>query len=156
MALGKVPPFSFDCQVANMIMIVLLIEDNDDDALMATWAVEEVNHRLKGRKLPTASVSVHRTAAEGLKEAVQNQPHLVVTDISLPGDSGLQLLEALKSNAATMAIPVAILSNSDALADVRRAYELNAAVYLQKPDSYEGLVEIWFALLFLFALARHP
>lgn len=137
-------------------MLVLLVEDNDDDALIATWAVDEVNERLRARNLPTADVLHQRDAVDGLEAGIQRRPHLVITDVSLPGASGLELLRKLKANPATMAIPVAVLSSSDALVDVRSAYEYQAAVYLTKPDNYADLVEMLTVLLSLYAIARHP
>jgi hypothetical protein len=56
-----------------------------------------------------------------------------------------------------MHIPVVILSTSDALLDITRAYELHANCYLQKPTTAKGYEETVRAInTFWLSLAKLP
>ena len=66
------------------------------------------------------------------------QPAIVVLDILLPGMDGWQVLESLKADPATAAIPVVIVSILD---DRGRGLALGAAEYLVKPVSREGVLD---------------
>jgi signal transduction histidine kinase/ActR/RegA family two-component response regulator len=65
------------------------------------------------------------------------RPAIVVLDILLPGLDGWQVLEALKAEPATAAIPVVIVSILD---ERGRGLALGAAEYLVKPVSREGVL----------------
>lgn len=47
---------------------------------------------------------------KALELARENLPTLIITDLSLPGITGLELAKALKADAATRAIPILCLS----------------------------------------------
>jgi DNA-binding response OmpR family regulator len=47
---------------------------------------------------------------DALKLAREQRPSLIVTDLSLPGITGIELAEALKRDAATATIPIICLS----------------------------------------------
>jgi CheY-like chemotaxis protein len=66
------------------------------------------------------------------------QPAIVVLDILLPGLDGWQVLESLKADPATAAIPVVIVSILD---DRGRGLALGAAEYLVKAVSREGVLD---------------
>lgn len=64
----------------------------------------------------------------------------VVSDVSMPGKSGIDLLDTLQADPATRTIPVVILTGS-LDADLKRtALEKGAADLLNKPVAYEDLV----------------
>jgi signal transduction histidine kinase len=66
------------------------------------------------------------------------QPAIVVLDILLPELDGWQVLESLKADPATVAIPVVVVSILDERA---RGLALGAAEYLVKPVSREGVLD---------------
>ncbi len=57
--------------------------------------------------------------AEGIREAAKERPHAIILDLSMPGMSGFEVLDALKSDAATRDIPV-IICTSRVLTDSER------------------------------------
>ena len=66
----------------------------------------------------------------------------------------MEVLKQLKSEVTLQAIPVVVLSSSNADADVNEAYRNFASVYLVKPtnnDGYDKLAafvdECWFGLI---------
>jgi signal transduction histidine kinase len=66
------------------------------------------------------------------------KPAIVVLDILLPGLDGWQVLESLKADPATAAIPVVVVSILD---ERGRGLALGAAEYLVKPVSREGVLD---------------
>jgi CheY-like chemotaxis protein len=71
---------------------------------------------------------------EGLRLARAERPDLVLLDLLMPKMSGLEVLRALKGDAATRAIPVLVLSNSSREQDVAEIMALGAEGYLVKAD----------------------
>jgi CheY-like chemotaxis protein len=73
------------------------------------------------------------SGVEAFELALKKQPDLVLLDIMMPQKSGFEVLEELKANADTEAIPVVILSvifDEEAMSQAR---EMGAERYLVKP-----------------------
>jgi CheY-like chemotaxis protein len=68
---------------------------------------------------------------EGLRVAREKTPDLIILDMMLPKLSGLQLLEALKKDAATQHIPVIVLSSLPQKNE-QKLKQCGAAAYFEK------------------------
>src|SRR6267142_3900193 len=79
-------------------MDVLVVDDDAAFARVVSHALTKEGHR----------VIVVADGLEALNLARENPPKLVITDLMMPGINGLQLLLALKSDAATSSIPVIV------------------------------------------------
>jgi Response regulators consisting of a CheY-like receiver domain and a winged-helix DNA-binding domain len=72
---------------------------------------------------------------EGLRLArIEPYPDVILLDLLMPKLPGIEVLRALKSEPATSAIPVLILSNSSREEDKERAVQLGAAGYYVKAN----------------------
>jgi len=78
--------------------------------------------------------------ATGLEAARQTAPHLIICDIMMPGIDGFNVLEDLKNNPITAAIPFIFLTGLEDRAHMRRGMEYGADDYLTKPFTREELV----------------
>jgi len=117
---------------------ILLVEDNSSDA-------ELTLHALKKSKVAT-EVQWVRDGAEALdflfgrgpfaNRRFDGGPHLVLLDLKLPKIDGLQVLEAVKSDSRTKAIPVIILTSSKEEVDLVKSYKLGVNSYIQKPVNF--------------------
>jgi DNA-binding response OmpR family regulator len=65
--------------------------------------------------------------------AVQEKPDLILLDLMLPGKDGLTVLNELKSNPTTQAIPVIVVSGRESQEQVRQAMTAGAIDYIIKP-----------------------
>lgn len=83
---------------------VLLIDDNADDALL-------IRRLLEARK--AYRVYHAQDGWEGLSQARQKLPDLIVTDLMMPGLDGFGLVEELKLDPRTKHIPVVVVSAKD-------------------------------------------
>ena len=108
---------------------VLYIEDN----LSNLELVEQIFSLQPGLKLLSAM-----QGSLGLQLARDNHPDLVLLDLHLPDMSGREVLRALRSDPATAAIPVVVVSADASPKRVRTLKADGAAAYLTKPLDVEG------------------
>jgi CheY-like chemotaxis protein len=69
-------------------------------------------------------------------------PALILLDLNMPGMLGLQALREIRNNKKFSQIPVIVLTTSRLHQDRRASYELGAACFLRKPDSFGELVDL--------------
>lgn len=68
----------------------------------------------------------------GLKEAKEQKPDLILLDLILPKMNGFDVLAKLKSLDETKNIPVIVMTNLENIENVERAIEAGATTYLCK------------------------
>jgi signal transduction histidine kinase/ligand-binding sensor domain-containing protein/DNA-binding response OmpR family regulator len=76
---------------------------------------------------------------EGLNLANSSHPDLIISDVMMPGLSGIELCRALKNNIRTSHIPVILLTAKASLTDHKEGIEIGAEAYITKPFSPEIL-----------------
>lgn len=118
---GLLPPLEA------MLQTVLIVDDEPHIRLLLTQELERVGYRI----LQAAS------GTEALVMARRHQPALILLDVMLPDISGFDVLRILKSDPATLGIPVLILSIVE---DRRLGLALGANAYLMKPVDTEQLL----------------
>jgi two-component system cell cycle response regulator DivK len=104
---------------------ILVVEDND------------LNRKLFSDLLKAKGFDVE-PLADGfavIERARAFAPDLVIMDIQLPKISGLELIEALKADAALCTIPVLAVTAYAGKGDEERIREAGAEGYLAKPVS---------------------
>ncbi|MFW5857709.1 MAG: response regulator [Planctomycetota bacterium] len=89
--------------------------------------------------LEGAEIVCTDNAEDGLARALEGAFDLVISDISLPGMSGLDLCRRLKADLQP-APPVILISTLTGDEDVQRGFEAGAAAYLGKPFSDRELL----------------
>lgn len=100
---------------------VLVIDDDLACRVLAALLLEHAGHS------PTAVASVER-ALERLGEATID---VVLTDLNMPGRTGLDLLELMHERGLPQ--PVIVMTGSDDDAQIARTVELGATSVLRKP-----------------------
>ena len=76
----------------------------------------------------------------GLQLVANRQPDAIILDLKLPGISGWEVLDRLKSNPDTRHIPVHIISIND---EDQNAYKMGAMGFISKPVSIEDLEQVF-------------
>ncbi len=79
-------------------------------------------------------VDVAHDGEEGLEKARQGKPTLVLLDIMMPKMNGMEVLQKLKVDPDTKAIPVVILTNLAGQQDAESALSHGAVKYIIKSE----------------------
>lgn len=109
-----------------MEKIVQVVEDDFD----TLYPLAELL-RLKGYAVITAS-----DAEQGLKIARERRPDLIITDIVLPGKSGLHFITAIRNDEIIKSTPIIVISGCGPMILVE-AEGIGADLCLEKPINIE-------------------
>jgi CheY-like chemotaxis protein len=69
-------------------------------------------------------------------------PGLIIVDLNMPRMNGREVLRLLKAEDSLAGIPVVVLTGSTSDDDLRNSFSNGASWYVQKPDSFTGLVAV--------------
>ncbi len=106
---------------------VLVVEDNATLAALVKFVLE----------LEGFEVSVAYDAESAVELFSVHKPHVVISDIMLPGIDGYMLIGMLKKLSD---VPVIIITALVGIEDKRRGFEVGAADYITKPFEPNDLV----------------
>jgi two-component system cell cycle response regulator DivK len=106
---------------------VLVVEDNAANMTLAVFLLQSAGH----------TVLSATDAEAGLTLARDEQPHLILMDIQLPGMDGLQATALLKRAETTRAIPVIALTALAMKGDEERIRSAGCDGYIAKPMRYQ-------------------
>jgi two-component system chemotaxis response regulator CheY len=80
---------------------------------------------------------------EALQRLSENRDvDLVLLDMNMPKMNGLELLEAMKADAAMKKIPVVLVSTEGSDEQTQRGLQAGAAAYVKKPFKNEELIAV--------------
>jgi DNA-binding response OmpR family regulator len=117
--------------------VALVVEDNPPERdLVAGWL------RDGGFSVETA---VDFWAAVNALKTIR--PDIICSDLSLPRESGFELLEHVRNTPAISFVPILVMTERHSPEDMAHAEELGANAYLKKPFSRERLDKYVSALL---------
>lgn len=80
-----------------------------------------------------AKVIEAESVAVGLNLAKTSIPHLIISDLIMPDETGFDLLEKCRRSEVLRAVPVLVLSGKKDAPSIYRAISLGASDYLLKP-----------------------
>jgi two-component system, OmpR family, alkaline phosphatase synthesis response regulator PhoP len=104
---------------------IILIEDEEDIASIIKLHAELYEYKLH----------VEVDGINGYRAVEREKPDLVILDIMLPGQNGLDVCRKIKNNPELKHIPVIIISAKGEELDVILGLELGADDYVSKPFS---------------------
>jgi two-component system, cell cycle response regulator DivK len=102
---------------------VLLVEDSEDTLDIYTTMLEHHGYRVIGAA----------TGREGIETAREQQPDVIVMNVSLPGIDGLAASHILKRDEATARIPIIACTGFIQEEGGRPAEDAGCDSYLEKP-----------------------
>jgi two-component system response regulator len=140
------------------IVEILIVEDNEQDLALAQRALRKAN--------VTNRIHVARDGEEALQflfcegrysgRKLEDGPKVILLDLKLPKLDGLEVLQRIKGDLRTRAIPVVVLTSSREQNDVVESYHLGVNSYIVKPVNFEQFSETVQKLGFYWLLLNHP
>ena len=115
---------------------IVLIEDNDEHAEIFRYCLEQQPQINILRRISDGELALSYFD-EIANNTIEEQPDLVLLDMNLPRVNGIEVLQRIKSEAATKHIPVVMLTTSDSRIDKAQAYINHVNSYLVKPMEFE-------------------
>ncbi|NLH99444.1 MAG: response regulator [Chthonomonadales bacterium] len=135
---------------------ILMAEDDPDDRMLAAEAMEEcmlANSLIcveNGEEL----LDYLKRRGKYAEPGAAPRPGLILLDLNMPRMDGREALKLIKEDPELRSIPVVVLTTSKAEEDIVRSYDLGANSYVQKPVTFEGLVDVmktlrryWFEII---------
>ena len=120
---------------------LLLVEDEPADAHLIEIAFREGQAVLDLQHVEDGVEALRYLRREGAY-AEAPRPDLILLDLNMPRMDGRRFLEEQKRDDALRAIPVVVLTTSEAEADILSAYDLGAAGYIVKPFDFADFLEV--------------
>jgi CheY-like chemotaxis protein len=102
---------------------ILVVDDDPDIRALAKLALSQDGH----------IVSEASSGAEAIALIEAEAPNLLVLDLLMPGQGGLEVLEILRSRPATAALPIIVLTAMDDEVNTRAGFASGATDYVTKP-----------------------
>jgi CheY-like chemotaxis protein len=124
--------------------IILLAEDREDDIQIIRRAFKQAFVTNPLQIVRDGEEAIEYLAAKG-KYASRSEyplPDLILLDLKMPKIDGFQVLEWIRQQPGIRGIPAVVLTSSDQVRDVNRAYALGANSFLVKPADFQSTVEL--------------
>ena len=121
---------------------ILLVEDNPDDVELTRIAFIEAKIANPLRVVRDGVEALDYLFARGAHAArdVADLPSIVLLDLNLPKLDGREVLQAIRADPRTRALPVVVLTTSNEPFDVEAAYALGVNSYIRKPVDFQQFV----------------
>ncbi|MDY0360129.1 MAG: response regulator [Desulforegulaceae bacterium] len=112
---------------------ILIVDDSPSTLMLMKFSLEK-----KGYNVEKA-----QNAEEALEIIGENSDIVcLITDINMPGMSGIELVEKVRKNLYCKFMPVIVLTNPDSPENIKKARSAGATGWLDKPFKPEDLVKV--------------
>lgn len=124
--------------------VVLMVDDDEEDIYLTRRAFERGGRRIDFRQVRNGAALFAYLANEGVYAdvAANPRPRLILMDINMPAENGLEILQRLREDPRHALLPVVMMSTSLSDRDVDKAYRLGANSFVAKAASARGTMEL--------------
>jgi two-component system response regulator len=140
------------------IVEILIVEDNEQDLALAQRALRKakVSNRIHVARDGEEALQFLFCEGPYAERQMEDGPKVILLDLKLPKIDGLEVLQRIKSDPRTKAIPVVVLTSSKEQSDVVETYNLGVNSYIVKPVNFEQFSETVQKLGLYWLLINHP
>jgi len=119
--------------------IILLVEDNPDDALLTQLAFKKSKIANEFVTVSNGEAALDYLFGTGTysDRDISQQPALILLDLNLPIITGLEVLQKIRSDPRTAMLPTIILTSSKEEQDLMNTYKSGCNSYIRKPVDSE-------------------
>jgi CheY-like chemotaxis protein len=124
--------------------VILLAEDNEDHVLLTRRAFKQAGLVNPIFVVQDGEEAIAYLSGEGKfsNRSEYPLPTLLLLDLKMPRKNGFDVLEWLRHQPTLAALRVVVLTTSDQIMDVNRAYQLGANSFLTKPVDFRDFVQL--------------
>lgn len=125
-------------------IVILMADDDPDDRELTREAFAEsrVGNELRFVEDGEELMDYLHRRGKYANPAQAPLPGLILLDLNMPRKDGREALQEIKAHPQLRHIRIVVLTTSKDEADVYRTYNLSAASYIQKPVTFDRLVEV--------------
>jgi len=118
---------------------ILLVEDNPHDVELTLRSLKKHNLSNKVFVVNDGAEALDFIFTTGayIERNIEDPPKVILLDLKLPKVDGLEVLQKIKSDERTKAIPVVILTSSKEEQDIIDSYKLGVNSYIVKPVDFD-------------------
>lgn len=130
---------------------ILLIEDDDVDAMTVRRALRELN--------VINPLERAENGEEGLAWLQDDEniiPCIILLDLNMPVMNGVEFLKVVKQDEQLCKIPIIVLTTSQEERDKLNTFKLGIAGYMAKPVDYAQFVEVVKAINYYWTISELP
>lgn len=119
----------------------LLVEDSEDDVvlLQRSFAKNKIVNPLRVVRNGQEAILYLEGTGRYRNRAEYPLPSIILLDLKMPGIDGFEVLEWVRQQPSLRMLRIIVLTSSDAISDVNRAYQLGANSFLVKPNDLHDL-----------------
>ncbi len=120
---------------------ILYAEDDANYAMLFKCTLEQCGYKHTLHHVTDGGEAIRYLKGEG-KYADRTEfsiPCVVLADLKMPRVDGFELLEWIRRQPAFLHLPVVVLTSSDEVRDIQKAYRMGANSFLTKPPHLEDL-----------------
>ncbi len=145
------PALTYDSHVIDNSLHILHVEDDATHARLTRRALgEDSSLRLTHVPSAEAALGLLTSAGEG------DLPQLILLDLHLPGQSGVDLLRAVRANPAYRHVSIVVLSFSDSDEQIENCLEAGANAYVTKALTFEEMTRSMARIVEFWRHTQHP
>jgi len=136
---------------------ILIAEDNPKDVELTLEALSEDNLANRVVAVKDGVEAMEYLRREGdYKQRTPGNPAVLLLDIKMPRMDGIEVLSAIRSDAALKMLPVVMLTSSREEQDLIKSYELGVNAYVVKPVNFKNFIESIRQLGVFWAVVNEP
>lgn len=118
---------------------IILIDDSAEDIELALYTLKKNVYIMK--------IDHFKDGAQALEYIVSESESVLATifillDMNMPGMGGLEFIRRVKANGKTKDIPIAVLTSTTELPDIKESMRLGVKFYIPKPIESEDIDKI--------------
>ncbi|MCW3104810.1 MAG: response regulator receiver protein [Bacteroidetes bacterium] len=115
--------------------MIFIIDDDKEDLELITTAFDELQAN-EEIKFFEGGLELLEFIKDKKNKALA--PSYIITDLKMPAMDGINMVEKLREHPDYQVVPIVMLSTSNLIYDIERAYKAGVNCYLIKPDTFSG------------------
>ncbi|MDQ3110267.1 MAG: response regulator [Bacteroidota bacterium] len=118
---------------------IILIDDSAEDIELALYTLKKNDYIDKIDHFKDAFLALQYIINEPESALVSV---FILLDMNMPGMGGLDFIKRIKADAKTKSLPIAVLTSTTELPDIKESMRLGVKFYIPKPIESEDLDKI--------------